>query len=365
MVSLLRCDGYNYENVKKSIEKSFELLGGIDKYIKSGTKVLLKVNLLLKKAPELAATTNHVFVEALAQTIIEAGGIVTIADSPGGPYTASILNGVYDVCGMKTVEAHTGAVLNYDTGYKTIHINDGVISRSFEVINPVFDNDIIISVAKIKTHQFTKYTGAVKNMFGVIPGVYKAEYHLRLPTVQQFCEMLIDLCECVKPTLAFIDGIVGMEGAGPSAGVPRKIGAVIASENPHDADVVATSLIGLGIDDVATLKLAKDRGLISDFDICGDEFDVINDYVIPNNDKPAGIFSRLPFLSKYFSARPKVVNKNCIGCGDCAKNCPAKAITMVERKPVFDYDKCFRCYCCQELCPKATIVVKRHKWLLR
>jgi len=365
MVSLIKCNDYDYNKVKKAIENSFENLGGVEKYVQNGTKVLLKANLLMKKTPETATTTNPIFVQALAEILIKAGGIVTIADSPGGPYTVNMLKGVYDASGMNEVAKKTGATLNYDVSFNSQSCANGLVSRSFQIIKPVIDADIIISVAKLKTHMFATYTGAVKNLFGVIPGTYKAEYHLRMPTIEQFSEMLVDLCEYVSPTLSFIDGIIGMEGAGPSAGNPRKIGVVIAGENPHNADVVACKIIGLEIDDVPTLKSASKRGLITDFKIIGDEIIAINDFDIPKKEKRNIVFKMLPWVAKMFSARPTVVEKNCIGCADCAKSCPAKAITMVNKKPHFDYNKCFRCYCCQELCPKATIIVKRNKWMLK
>ena len=365
VVSLINCNGYDYNKVKKALEISFENLGGVEKYVKNGTKVLLKANLLMKKTPETATTTNPVFVQALAEILINAGAVVTIADSPGGPYTINMLKGVYEASGMREVAEKTGATLNYDVSYESQPCKNGLISRSFEIIKPATDADIIISVAKLKTHSFATYTGAVKNLFGVIPGTYKAEYHLRMPTIEQFSDMLVDLCEYVSPTLSFIDGIIGMEGAGPSAGKPRKIGVVIASENPHNADVVGAKIIGLKIDDVPTLKSADKRGLITDFKIIGDEIVIIDDFDIPKKENRNIVFKMLPWVAKTFSARPIVIEQNCIGCADCAKNCPAKAITMVNKKPHFDYNKCFRCYCCQELCPKGTIIVKRSKWILR
>jgi len=364
MVSLLKCNNYEYENVKDTIIKSFENLGGIEKFIKKGAKVLLKVNLLMKKEPHTATTTNPVFVQALADVLIAYGAVVTIGDSPGGPYTANALKAVYRVCGMQQVADATGATLNYDVSYKTKPCS-GVVSGSFEIIQPILDADVVISVAKLKTHQFATYTGAVKNLFGAVPGLYKAEYHLRMPNIDEFSEMLVDLCEAVSPTLSFIDGIIGMEGAGPSAGTPREIGVVLASANPHKADKVACSIIGLDVNNVGTLKAAQKRGFLDDLTIVGDSPFVIKDYVIPMVEKRGIVFKMLPFISKMFSAKPVVFAKNCIGCADCAKNCPAKAIEMKNNIPNFDYKKCFRCYCCQELCPKSTIVVKRNKFFTK
>jgi len=215
-ISLLRCEDYEYDKVKEAIDRTFDNLGGISKYIKPGMKVLLKINLLMKKKPQEATTTHPVFVEALTRAVQEAGGIVTIADSPGGLYTEKALKGVYSICGIEETAKRTGAILNYDTGFEEVSFPDGKITKSFMVIKPVIDADLIITVPKLKTHGMTLFTGAVKNLFGVIPGTYKAEYHFRMPDKKDFCSMLVDLCQCVKPSLAIMDAIVGMEGNGPS-----------------------------------------------------------------------------------------------------------------------------------------------------
>lgn len=363
MVSFVHCKTYDDQKLKDAILRSFHLLGGVEKYVRPGTKVLLKTNLLMRKVPDAAATTHPAFVQALATVLVEAGAEVTIGDSPGGPYTLGLLNGLYRTCGMEQAAQNSGARLNRDVSFQTVSYPQGHLVKSFPVIRPVLDADIVISVAKLKTHQFATYTGAVKNLFGVIPGTYKAEYHLRMPSAEQFCEMLVDLCQYVHPALSFIDGVIGMEGAGPSAGKPRAIGAILASENPHDADVVAAKMIGLTPEQVPTLAAAKRRGLIDDPTTVGDPFFDVPNYQLPQTHTPKGIFKLLPFAAK-LSAKPVCTESGCIGCGDCAKNCPAKAIVMTQGKPVFDYKVCFRCYCCQELCPKGTIVVKRAKWWL-
>ena len=81
-ISLLKCESYNYDLVKRTIKQSFDNIGGIEKFIKPSDKVLLKLNLLMKKHPDDAVTTHNIFAKALAEVVMEAGGIVTIADSP-------------------------------------------------------------------------------------------------------------------------------------------------------------------------------------------------------------------------------------------------------------------------------------------
>ena len=177
IVSVLKCDTYDYALVKDTIKKSFDNLGGINKFIKPSDKVLLKLNLLMKKHPDDAVTTHSVFAHALADVVIEAGGIVTIADSPGGLYNEAILRSVYKGCQIDTIAEKTGAKLNFDTSFENVSFPEGKTVKSFPIIKPILDADVVITVPKLKTHMMTFYTGAVKNMFGAVPGVYKAEYH--------------------------------------------------------------------------------------------------------------------------------------------------------------------------------------------
>ena len=373
VVSLLHCEGYEYEKVKSAIDSTFINLGGIQEFIKPGMKVLLKINLLMKKKPEEATTTHPVFVEALVRAIQEVGGIVTIADSPGGPYTTRALENIYAVSGIGQAAKKTGALLNYDLTYKEVPFPDGKITRSFAVITPALEADLIISVPKLKTHGMTLFTGAVKNLFGIIPGIHKAEYHFRMEDKKDFCNMLVDLCEFVKPALSMMDGIIGMEGNGPSAGNPRKIGAVIASTNPYLVDVVAAKMIGLKPSDVYTIANSVERGLctsdLSKINVVGEDMRafLINDFKLPTGRSLSFLDGMPKFIQKsinrWVSPNPLFIYDVCVGCRDCEMNCPPKAIKMKGQKPYVDLNKCIKCFCCQELCPKKAVEIKRPWWM--
>ncbi|MDD4378308.1 MAG: DUF362 domain-containing protein [Eubacteriales bacterium] len=372
-VSLIACEDYEYNKVKEAVDESFINLGGIKKFIKPGDKVLLKINLLMKKKPEEVTTTHPVFVEALTRAVQEAGGIVTIADSPGGLYNEKILRSIYSTCGIAELAKRTGAVLNYDTTFEEVSFPEGEIVKSFPIIRPVLDADIVITVPKLKTHGMTLYTGAVKNLFGTIPGTYKAEYHYRMQDKEDFCNMLVDLCQLVKPQLTFMDAIIGMEGNGPSGGSPRKIGAVLASENPYAVDVVATNIIGVKPTEVYTIANSIRRGLcpseVSDLIIEGgflENFKVF-DYKLPDGKSVDFLEGWPKFIQKkvndWISPKPIFLHELCIGCRDCEKNCPPKAIQMLDNKPYVNLDECIKCFCCQELCPKKAVEIKRAKWV--
>jgi len=369
-VSLIRCNDYNSADVEDAIRQSFDNLGGIEKYINNGDKVLLKLNLLMKKRPEAAATTHPEFTRALCKVLIEYGAEVIIGDSPGGPFTKGMLSSVYKGTGIEAVANDMGAKLNWNTNSVKIVNPDGLLLKSLIVTDMLNDVDKVISVSKLKTHGMCIFTGAVKNMFGVVPGLIKAEYHINMPEIDNFADSLIDVCLASTPVLSFMDGIVGMEGAGPSSGNPRKVGVVIASDSPYNLDKVAVKIAGFQENEVPTVRRSIDRGLCSsgfdDIEFFGDNVDefAVSDFKRAKNINP-DILKRMPiwlgnFLRKRLKAIPKFEADKCVGCSDCVNLCPAKILELKNRLPILiDKDKCISCFCCQELCPKAAVKIYR------
>ena len=371
-VSIVKCE--NYSEAQKGVDEALSLLGGIEKFVKKGDKVLIKPNFVMRKHPDEAATTHPQFLHAVIVAVERAGGEVTIAESPGGPYNAQILKGLYTACGAYEAIEGTNATLNFDTSFTDVHYSEGHTIKNFTIIDPILNADVIISLPKLKTHAMTSYTGAVKNLFGTIPGTHKAEMHFRLDERKPFCSMLVDLYECVKPTLSIMDGIWGMEGNGPTSGSNRHIGLVLASANGHALDMAACKIIDYAPEEVDTVREAAERGLCpkdaKELEILGESIDdlIIKDFV-----KPESHFNLLKLISlpaalnakvtNALASRPVMHHEKCIGCGECMRCCPPQAIEMRDTKdgkrPFIDTDKCIRCFCCQELCPKQAVGIKR------
>ncbi len=372
-VSVLRCEDYNLPDVLRIVRQSFDNIGGVGKFIKPGDKVLLKLNLIMKKNPANAATTHPVFAEALSLAVMEAGAAVIIADSPGGPYNEAMLRSVYTGCGIADVAQRLGIALNYDTAYSRVDFPDGRQVKSFPIINPVLNADVVISVPKLKTHMMTFYSGAVKNMFGCIPGLYKAEYHFSMPERERFCAMLVDLCQCVRPTLSFMDAIVGMEGQGPTGGTPRKFGAVLASASPYALDLVAARMVGITPQEAPTIAESQMRSLCTELSLAGDPLDglLVSDLIKPPIGTP-DFFDRrfIPkpvsaWLRRSLAPKPDFNYGICVGCGDCVRSCPTNALHLKYKRPVLASEKCISCFCCQELCPAKAIQARRNRLIGR
>ncbi len=371
-VSFVPCKTYQQNEVNQAVQQLLAELGGLAQYIKPGQKVLLKVNLLMKKPPEAAVTTHPALVEALVNQIQALGAKTIIADSPGGPFTKAWLKGIYQETGMVKVAKRTGAELNWNFEQQEFSYPEGRILKHITLAKIVKEADVVISLAKLKTHGFTIYTGAVKNLFGTIPGLLKADYHLRLDDVRDFSDMLVDIAQFVKPTLSIMDAVIAMEGPGPSAGEPKSVGLLAASENPHGLDLACCYLIGLNPEQVPTLQKAIARGLIPknirELDIRGiadEEFKPIP-FKVPATSRSRHLPIPLPaklddFFYKLLRPKPIFIHKKCINCGLCARNCPPQCIEMIASKPQADLTRCIRCFCCQELCPERAVEIKRSK----
>ena len=362
VVAVKACADYEAERVQAAVDELFELCGGIARVVKPGQRVLIKANLLMKRAPEQATTAHPALVRAVVRAVQRAGGAPVIADSPGGPFTRGMLLGVYETCGMRAVAQETGCELNDDFSVTTRYYEAGVAAKHLDVIGLLDRVDAVISVGKLKTHGLTTMTGCVKNLFGLVPGTTKVEYHARYPQADVFSEMLVDLCACVKPCFSVLDAIDCMEGEGPSGGRPRRVGALLGGCDPHQVDLAAASLIDLAPEEVTTLAAAQRRGLLSPLETAGNDLSAlaVRDFDIPMRFARRGWASMVSKLPQALRPRPVFTHKRCDGCGTCVRACPARAIALDEkRRPRVDVSRCIRCYCCQELCPKTDVRIRR------
>ena len=361
-VAVVRCKTYNVEAVKPALEEALNAVNGLD-FVKPGMKIIIKPNLVSFKKPDAAATTHPALLEALVEMLLARGADVTIGDSPGGPHS---LNRVYTATGMDRVEK-LGAKLNRNMNEKTVDFPEGKVLKNFTYTEYLDEADAIIDFCKLKSHGMLGMSAAVKNLFGTIPGLKKPEVHYKFQNDAEFADMLVDLNEYFKPRLAICDAVVGMEGNGPTAGTPRQIGAIIASKSTYNADVVGAELIGMNIDGLPTLQAAYERGFApassKNLRVYGDiRALTVDDFKAP---PVRGLsFMRkgnvLHFISKAaLEHKPTLKKRLCVGCGECARMCPAKAIEMKNKKPHINREKCIRCFCCQEFCPRAAMVAHR------
>ena len=365
-VSIVKCNSYSESDISAAMDKLINLIGGLT-WVQSGMKIAIKVNLVTSMKPEKAATTHPALVCELTKRLIQKGAIVTIGDSPGGIYNSIYLNNIYSATEINKVK-EIGGILNSNFNQTTAHFPEGKILKDFTYTSYLKDADAIINFCKFKSHGMMGVSVATKNIFGAIPGTLKPEFHFRFPDHLDFANMLIDLNEYFKPKIHFVDAVVGMEGNGPTAGTPKEIGLIMASENPYKLDYVCATLMGLKKEDIPVLAEAHKRGLIPEevkeitcnenfFNLIIKDFNAIHNrhsLLFDSNSKLLG-----KIISKALTSTPNLEPKECIGCGKCAEVCPTNAIEIINKKAIINRKKCIRCFCCQEFCPKGAMKVKR------
>lgn len=366
-VVINQCEDYSIEHVIEKINSGMEALGGWDAFVKPGMKVLLKVNLIGPKPPESAAVTHCEFVRALTRILKQKGCTVWIGDSAGGaiagiaPTTQSL-----EISGLKKVaEEEQAKIKNFDREGTVDTGGECSFMDRLYLAKPLFDADFIINVPKLKTHSGCIYTGAVKNVFGCIQGLRKAEYHKAAPNPKDFGNILVDIHQATRIGLHIMDGITAMEGEGPTAGSVYPAKKILISTDPLALDTTAIKMLGLDIKDIPILQASIERGLgeanKDRIEICGDyaEPPLLENYKIPKrfNSKKASNYNAVIKVIDFLKTKPKINLKKCQQCNTCVDSCPMHAIDKETKK--IDYSKCIECMCCHELCRYKAVDLKR------
>ena len=368
-VALVRCDTYDTDAVHEAVGRGLGLLGGAGRFVSAGEHVLLKPNLLVASSPTAAVTTHPAVFGAVARHLLAAGAQLSYGDSPG----VGRPEGAARRAGLAEVADAIGIPFADFTHGREISAPQGRVVKRWFIAEGVLAADAVASLPKMKTHALTRMTGAVKNTFGCIPGARKGEFHARMPDIERFAQMLVDLCVAVAPRLYVMDGIVAMEGNGPRGGDPRPVGVLLLSTDPVALDAVACRLMGLDPARIETVTLghASELGSWEEIELLGDpiEESVVTDFVANRRRQsttgPASGTAR--WLARQLVVpRPVIDPGRCTRCGTCVEVCPVepKAVDWVSdpggrrtRPPEHDYAACIRCYCCQEMCPERAIDV--------
>jgi len=371
VVGLSRLESYKEPKaVTEALRQALEPLGGMKAFVKPGDKVLLKVNLVAPAKASEAATTHPEFVRGVIRLVKSAGGVPRVGDGPGVGDTLTGLraSGMLKVLEEEGVEP---AIFDETSTYEN---KSNLVMPSLDLTSQLDWCDVLITLPKLKTHVQMGYTGAVKNQYGLIPGAMKARLHFRFQNRDRLADLMVDINRTAKTRLALMDGVIAMEGNGPTGGNPRQLGAVLASDDLPALDVVACSLIGISPEE-NPLNLAARRAnwgttYLEDIEVSGEDLDEIrcHDFVLVK--KPANMLKILPlpnfvlrFLRRQFAPRPVIDIEKCRKCGRCSNGCPVKpaainpfAETAAER---LNDKTCIRCYCCHEFCPAKAIDLRK------
>ncbi|HJV35264.1 DUF362 domain-containing protein [Geomonas sp.] len=366
-VSIENVAEYDRALVKAALVRLLEPLGGMERFVKPGERVLIKPNMLAAKPPEAAVTTHPELLRAVIELVKEAGGTPLVGDSPG----IGSPRKVAERSGLLRVIEETGAQFVPFTDSKPI-AGTGTF-REFELATPYLEADRLINLPKLKTHEMMTMTCCVKNLFGAVVGTQKAAWHLKAGADKDFfARMLLEVYRLREPDLNIVDAVVAMEGNGPGSGDPVPFGVLLAGDNALAADVVAAELAAI------PNKLLYVETAARALDLPGCRREEIE--CVGVQPKEAGCPPlRLPHLSdvqfglprflktrlkNQLTSRPEMIEGSCQLCGICVNACPPKAIRVQGGRLRFDYQRCIRCMCCRELCPHGALQLK-DGWLLK
>ena len=386
-VAICKCENYKFDQLYAAISKVAE--AGLMPLVE-GKKVLLKPNILSDAKPEDCITTNPEFVRAVIRLLKAKGAAeIYVGDSPGlqSPSFEGKNCGIHAICeeeGTTWVDFTKEPVLKHIQG----------TTKKLYMANIIDRVDMVFSLAKFKTHQLMYTTGAVKNLFGTIPGLHKSTCHVKCPNRESFARLIVGIHETIKPAFAFMDAIIGMEGAGPANGTPRPIGLVMGSASCLAMDWAQGVIMGYEPMQLPILAEAARRHVLPSeitYPLLDAASLVVKDFKRIKVEKKTHFFKALvlPFLTRGLQKkqqrkepRPLFDEASCIRCGRCVNICPAKALRLEDmacgadsqagvgsvagtrgsakykKHVVADYSKCIRCYCCHEMCPVDAIKIE-------
>ena len=262
-VALVRCEDYAATQVASAIRRQFELLGGIETFVKRGDTVLLKPNFIAPRSYRYSAAQTHpAVILEVARLLKDYGAKPIVADSPAWTNAAICAR----VLGLTEPLRRLGVPIRQLDAPRKCSL--GPDQPQVGISSVALDADAIVNLPKFKTHQQLVATFAVKNMFGCVSGKHKALWHFRKgDTADEFAELLVSVYRYLQPALTIIDGIVAMHGQGPISGKSKPLGWLIGGVDPISCEMVCCRLIGLEPDRLPILRTARRIGFgCSDMD---------------------------------------------------------------------------------------------------
>jgi uncharacterized protein (DUF362 family)/Pyruvate/2-oxoacid:ferredoxin oxidoreductase delta subunit len=366
-VAITRCADYAQATVDSAVKQACDLAGFPDL---NGKTVLFKPNILKGAEPDEAVCTHPAVLRAAVRYAKAHGAArVLVGESPG----FQVGTAAFKKSGLLAAAAEEGAEWVDFSDSVQVANPEGKVVKNFTIAKAAAEADILVSLCKLKTHQLMYFTGAMKNLFGCVPGLQKPQFHMRFPDRMNFGRMLTDLNVALRSSFSIMDAVVGMEGPGPGSGYPRAIGAVLASRDPLALDRSACRIVNLDPHLVANLEDALGRGLWvssdEEIEVLGAKIEELRVEDWKHVPREASTPLRIPpAFRNLFVSRPFFSGKKCSACKACITICPGQALEFVsdpkaraKKRVHVDYDKCIRCYCCHEVCADDAIVVKRRR----
>jgi uncharacterized protein (DUF362 family)/ferredoxin len=332
-------------------------LGGVF----AGRLVALKVNLMHGTPPGEARTTHPEFLRAVIRLVREGGGRARVVESSGIiGFTPEVL----EATGVAAVAREEGAeVVNLDGGpFRRVPVPGGRYLTELLVAESLFECDLRVTLPKLKTHDLTTLTCALKNQVGILPGGTKCNMHQPADTPAKLAVAVAEIAEAVPFDLALVDAVVGLHGGGSRRGRPAPSGFVAAGRDLVAVDAVCGALVGIPPEEVAVTCVAAAKGLgearLDRIRLSGlPSFEPLLRFERAGWDaKRLGPVARVAYHLRETLVAPVIDRDACTGTGDCAAICPVGAISMSPLPRISD--ACVHCHACRAVCPEGAVRLK-------
>jgi uncharacterized protein (DUF362 family) len=231
------------------------MLGGMGRFVKRGSRVVIKPNILTAREPQFGVTTNPEAVAATVKMCWDAGAAsVTVFDHSTAPPRQA-----YTVSGIQKAVQAGGADMKVlsDRDFERIAIPKGRVLTSWPLVGDIFDADVLINMPCAKTHGLAGLTLSMKNLMGVMGGT-RGLIH------QEFMQKIVDANSLIKPQLIILDAYRLLFRNGPTGGGMQdvKMGyTCVAGTNQVSVDAYGSTLFGMKPDDLEYVRLAAEQGL--------------------------------------------------------------------------------------------------------
>lgn len=357
----------------RDVGRLFEQLGGLQRFVKPGDRVLVKPNICAPRSSASGAVTDPELAAEICRLVADCGGKPSVGDSPIFPFPA---RAALRVAGYADFPKRYGfPILDLDSEKEVkVRIPEARILDHEVISKRALEVDVLINVPVMKNHVHTMVTLGLKNIKGVVPRRNKHVIHLK-----GLDGGIVDLNTLVRSHLVVVDAIVGMEGMmSPVNGRVKRMNLLMAGDNIVETDATACRVMGIDPEKVAHIAEAAKRGLgrIHGAEIRGEAVEAVQSR-FRFYDRPRTLTSlagRLAWgawnwsfheLAKRFGSdilQPldpgrtwKWDARRCKPCKLCLEACPVHVLRWEKDRILRDKKNCIYCYCCVEACPRGAI----------
>ncbi len=254
-VALARCEHYRAADINLALQRQLERLGGLDRFIKSGDRVLVKPNLIAPRPAYVPTQTHPTVIIEIARLLKDFGARPFVGDSPAWGNVFSCARAIDLMEPLKKM----GVPLRALDHPQACRLSDGRTTIGLSRV--ALEADAIINLPKFKSHQQMTFTFAVKNMFGCVSGKKKPFWHFaRGTSPDRFSELLIRIFQYINPCLTIIDAVTAMQGPGPINGFARPLGWLIAGTDPTACEIICAQLVNVPAQDIPIIRTAQRLG---------------------------------------------------------------------------------------------------------